>query len=145
MFYGLGEALTGEGGVNVGVLYLQMALYLEPDHDFALAALANAHETTKNYDAALAVYDRIDKSSPLQSAIEIRKAFNYNSLEKVDQARDTLIKLLEAPPIAADVAASPAPQRALRQPSGTGTRRCELWRMRRPKPSRCDSAWPMNA
>ncbi len=108
VFYGLGEALTGEGGVNVGVLYLQMALYLEPDHAFALAALANAHETTKNYEAALAVYDRIDKSSPLQSAIEIRRAFNYNSLEKVDQARDTLIKLLEAPPTAADVAATPA-------------------------------------
>jgi tetratricopeptide (TPR) repeat protein len=112
VFYGLGEALTGEGGVNVGVLYLQMALFLEPKHDFALAALANAHETTKNYDAALAVYDRIDKASPLQTAIEIRRAFNLNSLERVDAARDTLLRLLTTPvptePAAPAPAASPA-------------------------------------
>lgn len=108
VLYGLGEALTGEGGVNVGILYLQMALFLEPEHDFALAALANAHETTKNYDEALSVYDRIDKNSPLQSAIEIRKAFNYNSLDQVDQARDTLIKLLEAPMVAGEAVAAPA-------------------------------------
>ncbi|MGQ0671251.1 MAG: tetratricopeptide repeat protein [Hyphomicrobium sp.] len=130
VFYGLGEALTGEGGVNVGVLYLQMALYLEPDHAFALAALANAHETTKNYDAALAVYDRIDKSSPLQSAIEIRKAFNLNSLEKVDAARDTLLKLLASTPKAADSApatatptaapSDPTPQTAAAPPADIG-------------------------
>src|SRR5690606_23267900 len=47
VFYGLGEALTGEGGFNVGALYLQMALYLRPEFPFALAALANVYETTK--------------------------------------------------------------------------------------------------
>ena len=51
-FYGLGEALTGEGGVSVGAVYLQFALYLTPDFPFALAALANAYETTKRYDDA---------------------------------------------------------------------------------------------
>lgn len=118
VFYGLGEALTGEGGVNVGVLYLQMALYLEPKHDFALAALANAHETTKNYEAALAVYDRIDKASPLQTAIEIRRAFNLNSLEQVDAARDTLLKLLAAPvPAAADPKAAPEVSNAAAAPA----------------------------
>ena len=114
VFYGLGEALAGEGGVNIGVLYLQMALYLKPDQSFALAALANALETTKNYDAAISVYDRIEKGSPLQSSIEIRKAFNLNSLEKVDAARDTLLKLLDggSAPAAAPAgaaAAEPAP------------------------------------
>ena len=36
-FYGLGEALAGEGGVSVGAVYLQFALYLTPDFPFALA------------------------------------------------------------------------------------------------------------
>ena len=44
-FYGLGELLTGEGGVSMGVLYLQMALYVVPDHAFALATLASAYES----------------------------------------------------------------------------------------------------
>lgn len=90
-FYGLGEALTGEGGVSVGAVYLQFALYLMPDSPFALAALANAYETTKRYAEAISAYDRIPKGSPLQSSIEIRKALNLNQLERVDEAQ----KLLE--------------------------------------------------
>jgi len=86
LFYGLGEALAGEGGVSIGILYLQMALYLEPDHPFALAALANAHETTKRYEQAIDVYRRIPIDTPLQSAIEIRRALNLNSLDRVDEA-----------------------------------------------------------
>lgn len=86
VFYGLGEALTGEGGVSIGVLYLQMALYLEPDHPFALAALASAYETMKRYDTAIETYDRIPKGSALQLAVDIRKAFNLSELERVDEA-----------------------------------------------------------
>ncbi|MEM1371161.1 MAG: tetratricopeptide repeat protein [Pseudomonadota bacterium] len=92
VFYGLGEALTGEGGVSIGLLYLQMALYLEPKHPFALAALANAHETTKRYDAAIDVYRRIPSGTPLTAAIEIRKAFNLNSLGDVEGAKELLEK-----------------------------------------------------
>ncbi|HEY3531563.1 MAG TPA: hypothetical protein VGL43_00405, partial [Casimicrobiaceae bacterium] len=36
LFYGLGEALTGEGGVSLGTIYLQLALDVKPDHAFAL-------------------------------------------------------------------------------------------------------------
>ncbi|MEO1281565.1 MAG: tetratricopeptide repeat protein, partial [Pseudomonadota bacterium] len=90
VFYGLGEALTGEGGVSIGLLYLQMALYLEPEQSFALAALANAHETTKRYDAAISTYKRIGKDTPLRSAIDIRKAFNLNSLGQIEEAKALL-------------------------------------------------------
>lgn len=98
VYYGLGEALTGEGGVNVGILYLQMALFLVPDHPFALAALANAYETTKRFTAAIDAYDRIPKGSPLQASIDIRKAFDLNSLERVDEAKALLDALAKADP-----------------------------------------------
>ncbi len=98
VFYGLGEALTGEGGVSIGVLYLQMALFLKPDHPFALAALANAHETTKRYEDANEVYDRIPQGSALQSAIDIRKAFNLNALDRTDEAKALLDKVVTAEP-----------------------------------------------
>ncbi|OYX99227.1 MAG: hypothetical protein B7Y80_12000 [Hyphomicrobium sp. 32-62-53] len=95
VFYGLGESLIGEGAIGVGIVYLQMALYLEPQHPFALAALANAHEANRQFAEAIATYDRIPKGSPLAPAIEIRKAFNLNSLEKPDEARSVLERLLE--------------------------------------------------
>lgn len=98
VFYGLGEALTGEGGVSIGVLYLQMALYLEPKHPFALAALASALESMKRYDDAIAVYDKIPEGSALEMAIDIRKAFNLNELEQVDEAKALLERAAEKNP-----------------------------------------------
>jgi Flp pilus assembly protein TadD len=92
VFYGLGEALTGEGGISVGAVYLQFALYLVPDFPLALATLANAYETTKRYDAAIAAYDRIPTGTPLETSVQIRKALNLNQLERVDESQ----KLLES-------------------------------------------------
>jgi tetratricopeptide (TPR) repeat protein len=97
-FYGLGEALTGEGGVSPGAVYLQFALYLEPKFTFALAALANAYETTKRYEAAIAAYDRVPKGTPLQTSIEIRKALNLNQLERVDEAQKLLDEIARQNP-----------------------------------------------
>jgi len=90
VFYGLGEALTGEGGTSVGAIYLQLALYVVPEFPFALATLANAYETTKRYDSAIAAYDRIPKDTPLQASIDIRKALNLNQLERIDEAQKLL-------------------------------------------------------
>ncbi len=98
VFYGLGEALTGEGGVSIGVLYLQMALYLEPRHPFALAALASAYESMKRYEKAIATYESIPRGSALQLAIDIRKAFNLNELEKTDEAKRLLERAAENNP-----------------------------------------------
>ena len=98
VFYGLGEVLASEGGIDIGTIYLQMALHLRPDSTLALAALANVHETTKQFDQAIVTYDRIPKNSPLTSNIEIRKAFNLNQLEKVDEAKALLEKQAKAEP-----------------------------------------------
>ena len=97
-FYGLGEALTGEGGVGVGAVYLQFALYLTSDSVFALAALANAYETTKRYQDAISAYDRIPRGTPLQMSIDIRKAMNLTQLERVDEAQKLLDDLARRNP-----------------------------------------------
>jgi tetratricopeptide (TPR) repeat protein len=90
VYYGLGEALTGEGGVSHGAVYLQLALFLRPDFPFALAALANAHEATKRYASAITIYDRIPRETPLDGMIEIRKAINLNLLDRVEEAQALL-------------------------------------------------------
>lgn len=98
VFYGLGEFLSSEGSVSVGAIYLQMALYLKPDAPLALAALAYIYESTKRFDAANAAYERIPTPTPLQSAIEIKRALNLNQLEKVEEAKQLLERLAKADP-----------------------------------------------
>jgi len=98
VFYGLGELLANEGGVGMGILYLQMALYLQPDHAFALVSLANAYESAHRYQDAIDAYNRVPNGTPLQSEIEIRKAFDLNSLDKVDEAKAILDKLVTKNP-----------------------------------------------
>lgn len=93
VFYGLGEALAGEGGVSLASIYLQMSLMIRPEQAFTLAALANVYELTKRYDAAIATYDRIPKGTPMELAIEVRKAVNLNLLERVDDAKAQLDRL----------------------------------------------------
>lgn len=98
VFYGLGEVLASEGGIDIGTVYLQLALHLRKDSTLALAALANVYETTKQFDLAIATYDRIPSSSPLNSNIEIRKAFNLNQLDRVDEAKALLEGLAKREP-----------------------------------------------
>ena len=55
-----------------------------------MAALANVYESTKNYTRAIEVYEQIAPGTPLESAIDIRKAFDLNSLERVEEAKALL-------------------------------------------------------
>jgi len=98
VFYGLGEALASEGGVSLASIYLQISLMLRSDSAFTLAALANVHELTKRYDAAIDTYNRIPPNTPLQDAIEVRKAVNLNLQEKVDEAKVLLEKQAQRTP-----------------------------------------------
>ena len=98
VFYGLGEALASEGGVSLASVYLQIALMLRPESAFTLAALANVHELTKRYDAAISTYERIPTDTPLRQAIEIRKGVNLNLLERVDEAKVLLERLSASTP-----------------------------------------------
>ena len=98
VYYGLGEALATEGGTSLGSIYLQMAIYLRPDFPFALAALANVHETAKRYEQANATYDRIRKGTPLQLSIDLRRASNLDALEQTDRAKAILVELANKHP-----------------------------------------------
>jgi tetratricopeptide (TPR) repeat protein len=98
VFYGLGEALTTEGGMQLGAIYLEMALYLKPEFPFALAARANVYEATKQYTTANAMYDKVPASSPLQQLIAIRKANNLDALKRTDEAVKVLRQLSKAHP-----------------------------------------------
>ncbi len=98
VFFGLGEALSGEGNLGIGVVLLQYALYLTPDSLFPLVTLASAQENSKRYAAANAAYDRIPKGTALEMILDIRKALNLNQLERVEEAKELLDKLASRNP-----------------------------------------------
>lgn len=98
LYYGIGDALTGDGGVDLGMIYLQAGLKLRPDLSLASMALAEAYEETKHYEQANRIYDSIGKDSPLWPGATVRRAFNLNSLKQVDLAKNTLDELIEAYP-----------------------------------------------
>ncbi len=98
VFFGLGEALSSEGGIGLGTVYLQLALHLEPSSPFALAALASVYETTKRYEGAIQTYDKIPAGTPIQQSIEVRKALLLNQLDRLDEARTLLERMADQAP-----------------------------------------------
>ncbi|MGH6865004.1 MAG: tetratricopeptide repeat protein [Methyloceanibacter sp.] len=94
VFYGIGDALAGEGGLDMGIIFIQFALYLEPDFPLAYVALAEAYEGAKKYELEMQAFDRIPKDSPLWVNVQIQKGFALNSLERVDGAKAHLEELI---------------------------------------------------
>lgn len=93
VLYGIGDVLTSEGGIELGTVYLQLALYIHPDFPLAQAALGEVYESNQKYELAIAAYDKVDANSPLHLNVQIRKAFSLNALDKVDEAKGLLEEL----------------------------------------------------
>jgi tetratricopeptide (TPR) repeat protein len=98
VFYGIGDALAGEGGLDMGIIFLQFSLYLKPDFPLAYAALAEAYENAKKYELEMEALDQIKPDSPLWVNVQIQKAFALNSLERVDDAKVQLEQLIDKNP-----------------------------------------------
>ncbi|HET7852029.1 MAG TPA: tetratricopeptide repeat protein [Methyloceanibacter sp.] len=98
VFYGIGDALAGEGGLDMGIIFLQFSLYLEPIFPLAQVALAEAYDSAKRYDLELAAFDNISEDSPLWLNVQIQKALALNSLERVDDAKALLEKIIAKSP-----------------------------------------------
>jgi len=97
--YGLGAALSQEqGGEDLGMVYLQLAIYLNPEHPLALLALANLFEATKKYEMAIDAYERVPENSPLKRKAMIQRALNLDMLDKKDEARESLQALAKEKP-----------------------------------------------
>ncbi len=98
VYYGIGDALTGEGGLDTGVVFLQFAIYLKPDLDLAHIALAEAYDGAQKYQQELQAFNNISPSSPLWINVQIQKAFALNALDRVDDAKAILDKLIAQDP-----------------------------------------------
>ncbi len=96
--YGLGASLGRRGGEDLGLVYLQLALYLEPHHSLALLSLADLYDAIKKPDLALKTYERIPAASPLHRNAAIQMAADLNTLNRPAEAKKQLQALLKQNP-----------------------------------------------
>ena len=89
--YGIGATLTRRGGEDLALVYLQLALYLQPNHPLALLSLADLYESVKKPKMAIKVYERMPASSPLKRNAQIQLATNLDAADRSDEA----IKILK--------------------------------------------------
>ncbi|HET6839184.1 MAG TPA: tetratricopeptide repeat protein [Bradyrhizobium sp.] len=90
--YGIGATLTRRGGEDLALVYLQLALYLQPNHSLALLSLADLYESVKKPEMAIKVYERMPASSPLKRNAQIQLATDLDSVERSEEA----IKILKS-------------------------------------------------
>jgi tetratricopeptide (TPR) repeat protein len=89
--YGIGASLTRQGGEDLALVYLQLALYLSPNHPLALLSLADLFESVKKPAMAIKIYERMPANSPLKRNAQIQLATNLDAADRSDEA----IKILK--------------------------------------------------
>ena len=96
--YGLGASLGRRGGEDLGLVYLQLSLYLVPNHPLALLSLADLYESLKKPELAIKAYERIPATSPLHRNAAIQMASNLDALDRSDEAAKHLEALVKEHP-----------------------------------------------
>src|SRR5256886_261294 len=89
--YGIGATLTRRGGEDLALVYLQLSLYLNPNHSLALLSLADLYESVKKPAMAIKVYERMPAGSPLKRNVQIQLATNLDAADRSEEA----IKILK--------------------------------------------------
>jgi tetratricopeptide (TPR) repeat protein len=109
VFYSFSQAINGQGGIDLALIYSQFALQLRPDDQLTMVQLAAIFEQLKQYDNAIAVYRRLPATSPLQFDVKVREGLNLNALDKTDEAKAALKAIAEP--------AAPDPVKAAKEAS----------------------------
>lgn len=94
--YGLGASLGRQGGEDLSIVYLQLALYLQPKHGLALLSLADIYENLKKPELAIRTYERVPADSPLRRNADIQLSVNYDTVGRTDDAKARLNALIAA-------------------------------------------------
>jgi tetratricopeptide (TPR) repeat protein len=100
--YGLGAALGRREDemslANRGLAYLQLALYLDPNHALSLISLGDLYEAMKKPELAIKVYERVPAASPLKRNAEIQLGIDLDALERTEDAKKRLDRLITKQP-----------------------------------------------
>jgi len=96
--YGLGASIGRRGGEDLALIYLQLALYLEPSHAMALLSLGDLYEDLKKPGLAIKAYERVPAGSPLSRNAQIQMAVDLDALDRTDESKKLLDKVIAEHP-----------------------------------------------
>jgi tetratricopeptide (TPR) repeat protein len=100
-FYDVGSLLdTSLGGESL--IYLRLALYLDPHFDMARVTVADLLEKSNREAEAITQYDRVEADSPLYETAQVQKAMALDGRSKTDQAIAVLDALIKRDPHSED-------------------------------------------
>jgi Flp pilus assembly protein TadD len=100
-FYDVGSLLdTSLGGE--ALIYLRLALYLDPHFDMARVVVADVLEKSDRSAEAIAQYDWVPVDSPLYQTAQVQKAMALDGKDKTDQAIAVLDALIKHDPRSED-------------------------------------------
>ncbi|WP_422679873.1 tetratricopeptide repeat protein [Chelatococcus albus] len=98
VLYGLGAAGNSQGDELAAMIYLRLALHLDPKHVLAMITLGDILERLKQYESAIAVYDAVPADSPVRANADVQIGLAYEALGKSDEALKHLEGLVKAEP-----------------------------------------------
>ncbi len=96
--YGIGASLTRRGGEDLALVYLQLALYLAPNHALALLSLGDLYDSVKKPQMAIKVYERVPANSPLKRNAEVQLATDLDAADRSEEAIGILRKVTQEDP-----------------------------------------------
>lgn len=79
MFFNFGSALAREGSRDIAVVYLRLALYLEPESDIVSMTLGQLLEQAGRFGTANKLYNKVPRNSPLKATAMVRIAENFDA------------------------------------------------------------------
>jgi tetratricopeptide (TPR) repeat protein len=90
---------SGRGGEEfAAILYLRLALYLDPANAIASVTLGESYERLKNYDQAIDAYSKVPRDSPVYLSTRLQMGLDLVAQEKFDEAIAHLTKIAEDNP-----------------------------------------------
>jgi tetratricopeptide (TPR) repeat protein len=102
VLYTMGGVMYGAGVVGDAAIYLQLALYVKPDMEESVIALADALSELRQYKRSNATYAKIKPASAAYPKVQLRIAVNYERMGQLAQSihyLDALAKTSPSPDI----------------------------------------------
>ncbi|WP_423281176.1 tetratricopeptide repeat protein [Enterovirga sp. CN4-39] len=93
VLYGLGSAGSQQGDELASIVYLRLALQLQPDHSLAILTLGEVYERLKRTEQALAILKGIPETSPLRASADVQIGISLEQLGRGEEAVQHLEKL----------------------------------------------------
>lgn len=98
VLYGLGSVGGRQNDELAAMIYLRLALHMDPAHGLAIVTLADVYERLKQHEQAIAVYRMVPDDSPLSDNSDIQIGLLLETAGRPDDAQKQLAAIAEERP-----------------------------------------------